>query len=205
MIGAITATPGWRTKVLWTLTAVFGFSCVVWIAAPAANPIMAAISPFAVALVESNALAMVGIVGVVALMIGGKSQSAATPPPIEAAPYDPLPAFADSTESKSKWQPDISFAEGADYLRNKTRWRASYGMSGESEKELIDALSAGKITAWGKAHPSDEAWFQIMRGFWFRATVTSATNYAFSNNRNVGASDIRLSKGELELVWPPKA
>jgi hypothetical protein len=68
-IGAITAPEGWRTQALWGFTFAFCLIAIGWVLAPAASPAMQAIEPLALALVESNFLAMTGIVGVVALML----------------------------------------------------------------------------------------------------------------------------------------
>ena len=71
MIGALTAPAGWRARFLWVLTAAFVVAALAWVLVPAASPIYQAMSPVILALVESNALTMVGTVGVVALMLGG--------------------------------------------------------------------------------------------------------------------------------------
>lgn len=72
LIGAIGAPAGWRTKALLWIAGVFGIATLVWIIAPTASPVIRSITPIAVAIATSNAFFMVTVVGIVALMLGGR-------------------------------------------------------------------------------------------------------------------------------------
>ena len=206
VIGAITAPLGWRSNCLWGLAGALALATAAWLLAPAASPVFAAIRPIAVALVESNALAMVGIVGIVALMVGGrpaKGQSHVGLATLAASETARLPAFASSNHSK--WTPDFTFKEALVYLGTKSLWAARMHRTvDETRDTLIDALRNGKLTAWGKEHPQDAVAHQIGQAFWIRATVTLETNYAFSENRSAGVYEVQFSEGELKMVWPAK-
>ena len=203
-IGALTAPTGWRTNVLWAGAVVFLLFALAWLLAPAASPIIAPISPLVVAAVQSNALAMVLIVGVVALMIGGRS------PPAVAEDTSPqsgqsLPRFA--IDATSRWKPDIGLQQAVGYLGAKSVWREPFSGVGNTVEgttaALVSALASNKVTAWGSEHPDVSDMFQIAPGFWIEAEVTLDTNFAFSRNRNIGAHNVHLCRREMEQVWPP--
>lgn len=211
MIGALTAAQGWRTKLLWTLTAAFALSLLAWILTPAASPVIQALSPVVVALVESNALAMVLIVGVVALMQSRRrpqtvaSLPGAEPTEFESEVQDEPPSFAVGGNRRSKWTPDTPFKEALVYFGENSGERGYHDRLPDVLRKLISALREGKVTAWAKAHPADVEPYQIRPTFWGAGTeVTLKTDYAFSGNLNCGGYEIQLSRGELELVWPPK-
>ena len=208
VIGAITAPVGWRSRSLWGMAVAFVAAIVAWLLAPAANPMFTAIKPFVIALVESNALATVGIVGVVALMIGGRPANGrgidlAT---LEVPREQLAPSFAARTASRVKWVPDISLKEGVRYIWDESTWlrRQSYPTVEDAILELRSLLRNSQITAWGKIHPDDEEPHQISSGFWLNSSITLETDYAFSSNKSVAAYEVMLCLAEMKLVWPPK-
>ena len=200
MIGALTAAPGWRTKVLWGLFGAFTLAGFAWVAAPTASPFVQAVSPFIEALIDSNFIAMVGTVGVVALIVSGRTAPAQRAGPIPKATSGPK--FAERPDRKSNWSPDFSFSEGLNYFGTDAGQAGYHDKVEDVINKLVSALTANKITAWGKDHPSDME-FQIKPDFWNWAEVTLETNYVFSGHLNCGAFDVRLSKEQMRTVWPP--
>lgn len=204
-IAAVGAPSGWRSTLLAWVAVVFFLATLSWIAAPAASPVILAITPVAVAIAKSNAFFMVAVISFVAMMVGGRSPPAQ---PREGTPASSkevvsLPAFAVSPTTK--WSPDINFRKGLVYLGKGSIWRSEYGNTVEAATAaLIAALESNKITAWGREHPDEGEMHQIAQKFWMRADVTLDTDYAFSQRLSVGAYDVHLCQKEMEHVWPPK-
>lgn len=206
VMGAIAAPIGWRSKTLWWIALVFGLATLGWIATPTASPLIRSITPVAVTIATSNALFMVIVVGVVALMVGGRPAPVQPQSPQEdiGDPAIGLPAFA--VHSTTRWTPDFTFENGIGYLVARSNWRDPYGMNmiDAATTTLTEALAANKITAWGREHPNEGELFEIAQRFWVRADVTLDTGYAFSHRLGTGAYDVHLSQKEMEHIWPPK-
>lgn len=203
LIGALTAPDGWKPKALWAATALFTLLLGTWIAAPALGPTVQAAKPVLGSLIQSGALMMIGTVVVVALIV--KKQRPPNPngphsPKLPASTSNP-PVFA--AEQRSRWSPEYSFSEGLAYYGADAKQAGYYDKPEDVVRRLLSALRESKITAWGRAHPSEEE-FQISPSFWYDNDVTLETNYVFSGNLNCGAYGVRLSKAEMETVWPPK-
>lgn len=114
------------------------------------------------------------------------------------------PKFVMPTELRSKWTPDTSLNDALQYFATEGGQRQYHDTQKKLIDRLISALREGRVTAWGKGHPSDAEMLQITKRFWLNAEVTLTTNYAFSGTLNCGAFDVRMSMDELRLVWPPK-
>lgn len=209
MIAAVPTAPGRGRNFLWGVAAFFALAAIGWFVAPSASPVFQAIRPIAVAIVQSGALVVVGTVSFVAIMVRRQSpQSQSTGPDLAdlaMPPPAPAPKFAADPGKKSKWTADVSFAQAVVYRGREAACSNRYDKVGEIVSVLINALRTGKITAWGKEHPSDTEEWQIRQSFWHSAEVTFETSTAFSNHLNCNAFDVRLSMEELQLVWPPKA
>ena len=205
-IGAISAQPGWRSTTLWVVSGVFGLVSFLWLIAPSASPIIQALMPIATAAVQSGAFMMVGTVGIVALMSGGRAPAPAkgtdialiTPPP-------PRPDFAPAKPAPTKWVPDTSLMDAMIYLYQESRW------SEQGRREFIDvkvkflmALQESQLLAWGKTHPDDGEAFQIRSDFWIDVEITPQSNTVFSKTRNVNAYEVKLCLNQIELAWPRK-
>jgi hypothetical protein len=98
LMGAIVAPSGWRANVLWSIAVVSGVAALGWLVAPSASPAVQAIRPVLSAVVQSGALLMVGTVGIVALMIGGRRAQAPVPV-LEEAPKFPTRSASDVINS----------------------------------------------------------------------------------------------------------
>lgn len=211
VIGAICAPTQNRARVLWGLAFVFGLLLVDWIAAPTTAVLLPFLRPIVVSLVKSGAAATVFIVGVVAMMIGRRQPPNAAPKAFDLAdlaqPEVPgRPAFAVPPAQKSKWTPSWHLKQAAIYLFTGSKWAHSGRDIFDAKVELLLSLRSGKITGWGAAHPGDTEQFQIDRGFWQGVDELNLdTSYAYSIRQSVPAYDIRLSREELQVVWPPKA
>lgn len=206
VLGAITAPTGWRSTTLWLIALAFAIATLAWIVAPTASPAIQAVSPLLVTIATSNAVFMVAVVGVVALMIGGRnppSSSLVDPNEVGSETAQP-PAFA--AQPTTKWKPDITIEEGVGYVGARSTWRNPYGINTVDSvtSELSEALAAKKITAWGREHPAEGELFEIKSNFWLRADITLDKGYAFSHRLGVGAYDIHVCQSEMEHVWPPK-
>lgn len=202
-IGAVGAPSGWRSKSLVWVAVVFGLATIGWIVAPTASPIIQAITPVAVAIATSNAFFMVAVIAVVTIIVGGRNPPALPSQPApEARQYPPF-----AVAPNSKWKADITLGQAVHYLGAKSIWRDPFGGQNTvagTQTALVEALSAKKITSWGRAHPDEGELFEIGPGFWRRADVTLDTDYAFSHVVNAGSYNIHLSQKEMEQVWPPK-
>lgn len=206
VMGALTARPGWRMNALLAIAVVFGLAAIMWLAAPAASPIVQVLEPIAIALLRSGALVMVGVVAIVALMLGGRQTSRkGNLPAVEQAAVpreDQPPAFA-VTSGASKWQPDTSFVGAMLYLHETSRWGAGRNRRPQDiSQQLTSALQNSKISSWGRAHPSERE-FQIRPVFWRDPEIKLESGTVFSKTLNASAYEVRLCRGELEAFWPP--
>lgn len=116
-----------------------------------------------------------------------------------------IPPFA--VISNTKWKPDITFRQGIGYLGAKSNWRDPYGRRDIDTacSTITGALSANKITAWGREHPGEGELFEIRETFWRSTEVNHDTNYVYSASVGIGAYDVHLCQKEMEQVWTPKA
>jgi hypothetical protein len=183
----------------------FALGDLAWILAPTASPLIQYLTPLVVALVGSNALAMVVIGGIVALMIGGRSQSRIEPNRdriIEEGVV--LPRFAENPNERSKWEADISLSDAARYLTSKAVWRRTKQSMGTRDvaREIQNSLINGKLTAWAKEHPTDDDRHQIRSDAWPHAEMTLENNCAFFPIVECTGYEIRMSHGELETAYP---
>lgn len=204
-IASIAAPSGAPRKALIGVGMAFVLATVGWVVAPSAGPIMSALRPLVVAVINSGAPVMVGTVAIVTTMLVRRDQA----PPAHGvdlahieAPQ--LPKFAVHPSKRVKWTPDTSFEDAFMYFAKESGKRGYHDQPSTVLGKFLPELRAGKVTAWGKEHPEDTDEFQIKPSFWVSAEVTMKTNYVFSSNLDVGVFNVRLSRGELELVWPPK-
>jgi len=147
---------------------------------------------------------------IVALMLR-RARLAAFPAASPATKLAPQPApkarRPGEARQVSKWEPDITLADAASYLRTKSTWRAPYdarNVSAEANKALREALSFGQLTSWGREHPK-EVEYQLDPEIWSNsAQIKISENYIFSPKAGAAMHSVRLSRGELEAAWPPK-
>ena len=206
MIGAITAPSGWRAQSLWAASGFFLLVLAAWLVVPAATPLWSAVRPLIGALVHSGALVMIGTVSVVALMQGRAKSDVAVAPSVPKAQAPPRPPFAVSAGHTSKWKADIPLLGAATYLATKSRWKErTHPNARDLMDQLTSALSSGKLTGWAKAHPTDGEWHLVRSGAWEFSDITPDKNYVFFRVEGVSGYDVRLSKGELELAYPPSS
>lgn len=206
VMGALTAPPGWRTKTLIGIAAIFALATLAWLIAPAANPIIHAMRVALVAAVQGGALVMVGVVAIVAIMT---RRNPGAPLPFDVAllapePDSSPPVFAAGAASLTKWTPNITFIDSMMYFYKESRWGGVKERTGSEIKDLLTAaLQRSKISSWGRRHPSDKE-FQIKSQFWNDVEITLESNCVFSSTLNASAYEVRLCRQELEAFWPPK-
>lgn len=135
----------------------------------------------------------------------------ATGPRFEKAkfgPYQPdlkqRAIFGVSRGTLSKWVPDMTLAEAADYLVTKARWRRSKIALDKRtiESTLKDALRGGKLTAWAKNHPNETDEHQVNIEAWGGVEFNLEHSNAYFPRYHCNAYKIRLAKGELEAAFP---
>ena len=206
MIGALTAPSGWRVTLLWAMCAAFAVASLGWLFPPTQSPFfMGMISLFG-AFARSGALVMLGTVGIVALVTGGRQPVPAKGLDLADIPAPlPRPDFAPTKPVPTKWVPDTPLIDAMIYLFQESRW------SEQGRREFIDvkvkfllALQESQLLAWGKTHPDDDEAFQIRSDFWIEVEITPQSNTVFSKTRNVNAYDVKLSLPQIELAWPRK-
>lgn len=203
LIGALTAPKGWRDKTLWAGTALFAVAALVLLGRfpqLEAGPTLAVIAGLTPAVT----------VGVVALMLARRRPDPVTDP--EEAVDRTLPAQPKrrtaEARNKREWTPNMSLHDVAIYVSAVSTWRPPYGRTIDAKSELRQEirrkLSAGQVTAWGRAHPDGEE-YQIAEDAWvYEADVRLDTSYAFFPTYGAPMHSIRLAKGEVEAAWPPK-
>lgn len=119
--------------------------------------------------------------------------------------YENTPAFTAPAKERSKWTPDTHFRDALAYFGVNAAKPGRTMTVEDATRALIVELWTGKVTAWGKAHPTDEALIQVKKSYWDHATVQLKTNYAFSSTEGVGVYNVQLSSAQMEVAWPPKA
>jgi len=202
MMGAITAPHGWRSKALWALCGVFTLATLGWLFAPSASPLIQALQPIAASVVQSGALVMVGTVGIVALMQGGQKAPTKTGTDFAKIEVPKAPKFA--AYGDSKWKPDVTLQEAMLYLGKTARWRRTkHNMNfNDVQREVLNSLCSGKLTAWAKEHPDHGEYHQVRNTMWGHADISAETGSAFFPAAECSGYDICLAKGELEAAYP---
>lgn len=206
MIGALTAPAGWRAKLLWCLCAGFALASLLWLVPPIPSPFVQGAMAIVTAAITSGVWILLATVGVVALMVGRSRGDVAADLTVPVEPSTvTLPYFAVPPGIKSKWAPDTTFLDAMLYLYRQSKWGHGKDRSPQEIKErLLSGLQSGKVTSWGKGHPSEETLCQIQAVFWLDAEITLESNTVFSKEVNATAYDVQLCRAEMEAVWPAK-
>lgn len=207
LIGALSTEAPSRSKAITGLGVVFLVILIGWIATPSALPYVDAVRSVIEALVDSGAPVLVGTVTIVALMRPPREGHAVVdegPSPESTTAEESEPAFAEYENELSKWRPDMPFVDAFIHIGEESTWaKSQHNLTlRDVEFEVQAALTSGKLTAWGKAHPDEGRHWQIRKFCWDELELNARSNLAFFPRQNVTSYDLKMSKGQLLAAYP---